>query len=390
MDVDPEFEKLVFMTVKDQSFFERTTASIKTVLNTLNSYNLKQVLSKSPDQTDFSDIYQKNKVFYCALHSMSNATLSSYVGKLLLSDLSSFADHIYSMDEDLHALNNHNSNNKLRHADDLFSKVGSAFNFADEFKDNSFDDNGFNSTPDNRTEKDLKHSDALFSKELYSDHTDPDAKAALELTRELVNLEEVDAFIEDKKAEKAQKALRHKARNPEFDKVMSILQAPKFDKVKQRRKVSIFIDEASEVVNEALLQLLNKARGADFSITIATQTFSDLAKRCGSKDAAMQLIGNCNTMYALRVKDEQTAEVITSSLPNTTFYTKNISTGTMSDTYKENYKDSASMSANTYIDRIFPASALMDLPNFEYVAKLSDGRFVKGVIPILTDNKVRA
>lgn len=177
--------------------------------------------------------------------------------------------------------------------------------------------------------------------------------------------------------------------DPEFDKIMSILQAPKFDKVMKRRKVSIFIDEASEVVNEALLQLLNKARGADFSITIATQTFSDLAKRCGSKDAAMQLIGNCNTMYSLRVKDEETASVITSSLPNTTFYTKNISTGTMSDTYKENYKDSASISANTYIDRIFPSSALMELPNFEYVAKLSDGRFVKGVIPILTDNKLR-
>ena len=202
-------------------------------------------------------------------------------------------------------------------------------------------------------------------------------------------MDEITSFIEEKKAEKKQKQLRYKALNPEFDKIMSILQAPKFDKVMKRRKVSIFIDEASEVVNEALLQLLNKARGADFSITIATQTFSDLAKRCGSKDAAMQLIGNCNTMYALRVKDEETASVITSSLPNTTFYTKNISTGTMSDTYKENYKDSASISANTYIDRIFPASALMELPNFEYVAKLSDGRFVKGVIPILTDNKVR-
>ena len=384
LDTDPEFEKLISMTVKEQSFFERTTASIKTVLNTLNSYNLKQILSKSPTQTDFSDIYQKNKVFYCALHSMSNASLSSYVGKLLLSDLSSFADHIYSMDEDLHALDNHSSNDKLRHADDLFSKVGSTFNSADDFKDNGFNDNS-----DSRSAHDLKHSDVLFSKELYSEHTDPDAKAALELTRELVNLEEVNSFIEDKKAEKAQKALRYKSRNPDFDKVMSILQAPKFDKVKQRRKVRIFIDEASEVVNEALLQLLNKARGADFSITIATQTFSDLAKRCGSKDAAMQLIGNCNTMYALRVKDEETASVITSSLPNTTFYTKNISTGTMSDTYKENYKDSASISANTYIDRIFPASALMELPNFEYVAKLSDGRFVKGVIPILTDNKVR-
>lgn len=385
LDIDPEFEKLISMTVKEQSFFERTTASIKTVLNTLNSYNLKQILSKSPTQTDFSDIYQKNKVFYCALHSMSNATLSSYVGKLLLSDLSSFADHIYSMDEDLHALNNHSANDRLRHADDVFSKVDSAFN-------TSLDGN-LNSNigcKQNYNINDNLHShEADFTDVVGDDNVDPDAKAALALSRELVNMDEINSFIEEKKAEKEQKQLRYKALNPEFDKVMSILQAPKFDKVKQRRKVSIFIDEASEVVNEALLQLLNKARGADFSITIATQTFSDLAKRCGSKDAAMQLIGNCNTMYSLRVKDEETASVITSSLPNTTFYTKNISTGTMSDTYKENYKDSASISANTYIDRIFPSSALMELPNFEYVAKLSDGRFVKGVIPILTDNKLR-
>lgn len=385
LDIDPEFEKLISMTVKEQSFFEKTTASIKTVLNTLNSYNLKQILSKSPTQTDFSDIYQKNKVFYCALHSMSNATLSSYVGKLLLSDLSSFADHIYSMDENLHALNNHSANDRLRHADDVFSKVDSAFNTCLDGKLNG----NIGCKQNYNINDNLRSHEADFTDEAGDDNVDPDAKAALALSRELVNMDEINSFIEEKKAEKEQKQLRYKALNPEFDKVMSILQAPKFDKVKQRRKVSIFIDEASEVVNEALLQLLNKARGADFSITIATQTFSDLAKRCGSKDAAMQLIGNCNTMYSLRVKDEETASVITSSLPNTTFYTKNISTGTMSDTYKENYKDSASISANTYIDRIFPSSALMELPNFEYVAKLSDGRFVKGVIPILTDNKLR-
>lgn len=385
LDIDPEFEKLISMTVKEQSFFEKTTASIKTVLNTLNSYNLKQILSKSPTQTDFSDIYQKNKVFYCALHSMSNATLSSYVGKLLLSDLSSFADHIYSMDENLHALNNHSANDRLRHADDVFSKVDSAFNTSLDGKLNG----NIGCKQNYNINDNLRSHEADFTDEAGDDNVDPDAKAALALTHELVNMDEITSFIEEKKAEKKQKQLRYKALNPEFDKIMSILQAPKFDKVMKRRKVSIFIDEASEVVNEALLQLLNKARGADFSITIATQTFSDLAKRCGSKDAAMQLIGNCNTMYSLRVKDEETASVITSSLPNTTFYTKNISTGTMSDTYKENYKDSVSISANTYIDRIFPSSALMELPNFEYVAKLSDGRFVKGVIPILTDNKLR-
>lgn len=385
LDTDPEFEKLISMTVKEQSFFEKTTASIKTVLNTLNSYNLKQILSKSPTQTDFSDIYQKNKVFYCALHSMSNATLSSYVGKLLLSDLSSFADHIYSMDENLHALNNHSANDRLRHADDVFSKVDSAFNTCLDGKLNG----NIGCKQNYNINDNLRSHEADFTDEAGDDNVDPDAKAALALTHELVNMDKITSFIEEKKAEKKQKQLRYKALNPEFDKIMSILQAPKFDKVMKRRKVSIFIDEASEVVNEALLQLLNKARGADFSITIATQTFSDLAKRCGSKDAAMQLIGNCNTMYSLKVKDEETASVITSSLPNTTFYTKNISTGTMSDTYKENYKDSASISANTYIDRIFPSSALMELPNFEYVAKLSDGRFVKGVIPILTDNKLR-
>lgn len=368
LDADPEFEKLVSMTIKDQSFFDRTTASIKTVLNTLNSYDLKQIFSKTPAQTDFSDIYKKNKVFYCALHSMSNATLSSYVGKLLLSDLSSFADHIYSMDEDLNAFDNHSSNDKFHHADVLSRAL------TEEVQHTSKTDQI----------SDLSMSD--FSSESFeNDANDPDAKAALELTNELVDFEQLNKFICQKKELKDKKALRYKSRNPDFCNVKSILQTHKSTKIKERRKVSIFIDEASEVVNEALVQLLNKARGADFSITIATQTFSDLAKRCGSKDAAMQLIGNCNTMYALRVKDEQTAGIITSTLPTTTFYTKNVSTGTMADTYKESYRESSSVGANTYIDRLFPSSALMELPNFEYVAKLSDGRFVKGVIPILTD-----
>ena len=365
LDADPEFEKLVSMTVKDQSFFDRTTASIKTVLNTLNSYDLKQVLSKNGRQTDFSDIYQKNRVFYCALHSMSNATLSSYVGKLLLSDLSSFADYIYSMDGNSNALDTDCSNDKFYSFDALLSKVDK--------------DDGLNDSAPHFT----KVNDGQNS---YAETPDPDAQAALLLTDSIVNLDEVNRLIDKRHKQKEQKQLRYKARNPGSDMVKTILHGRDPGRIHTRRKVSIFIDEASEVANEALLQLLNKARGADFSITIATQTFSDLVKRCGSKDAAMQLIGNCNTMYALRVKDEQTAQIITSALPNTTFYTKNVSTGAMADTYKESYRESSSIAATSYIDRIFPSSALMELPNFEYVAKLSDGRFVKGVIPVLSDS----
>lgn len=82
-----------------------------------------------------------------------------------------------------------------------------------------------------------------------------------------------------------------------------------------RVRTSIFIDEASELVNESLVQLLNKSRGVNFALTLATQTYADLAKRAGSNDAAKQIIGNCNNLIAMRVKDRETAEVVTSRLP---------------------------------------------------------------------------
>lgn len=152
----------------------------------------------------------------------------------------------------------------MRHADDVFSKVDSALNTSlDGYLNSNIGCKQNYNINDN-----LRSHEADFTDEAGDDNVDPDAKAALALTLELVNMDEINSFIEEKKAEKEQKQLRYKALNPEFDKVMSILQAPKFDKVMKRRKVSIFIDEASEVVNEALLQLLNKARGADFQLRL--------------------------------------------------------------------------------------------------------------------------
>ena len=55
-------------------------------------------------------------------------------------------------------------------------------------------------------------------------------------------------------------------------------------------RVSIFIDEAAELAQESLVQLLNKARASKFSITLATQCVADLARRAGSAEAASQII----------------------------------------------------------------------------------------------------
>ncbi len=150
-----------------------------------------------------------------------------------------------------------------------------------------------------------------------------------------------------------------------------------------KRKISVFIDEASEIANEPMLQLLNKSRGAEVNITLATQSYADLVKRTGSVSSARQIIANCNTKFSLRVKDDETARVFTNELQYTSIYQKANAIGQNSLSEAITGSDNNSYSKRQTQAELFPPSVLSSLPDFEYVAKLSDGRFVKGVFPIL-------
>ncbi|MBO6258781.1 MAG: conjugative transfer system coupling protein TraD [Succinivibrio sp.] len=153
---------------------------------------------------------------------------------------------------------------------------------------------------------------------------------------------------------------------------------------KSQSRVSIFVDEASELVSEEMLQLLNKSRGAGFAMTLATQTAADFAARSGSERMIAQIIGNCNNLISLRSKDLESARIIASTLPKTT-----VATLSSSVTLAENVKahlgisESVSRSVSMRECPLFPAEALMQLPDLEYVASLADGRFIKGKIPFL-------
>lgn len=70
--------------------------------------------------------------------------------------------------------------------------------------------------------------------------------------------------------------------------------------------VNLFIDEAAEVLNQPAIQLMNKGGGADFRVTIATQTFADFASRLGIENKARQVLANTNNKIALRVLDSET------------------------------------------------------------------------------------
>jgi conjugal transfer pilus assembly protein TraD len=75
------------------------------------------------------------------------------------------------------------------------------------------------------------------------------------------------------------------------------------------RRLSLFIDEFSDLAMPEFVEVLNKARSMGVSVTVATQTFSDLRASLGSEARAMQILGNAGTIVQFRTHDETDAEL---------------------------------------------------------------------------------
>ncbi len=84
--------------------------------------------------------------------------------------------------------------------------------------------------------------------------------------------------------------------------------------------ISIHADEFNELIGDEFVPLLNKAGGAGFQVTAYTQTWSDVEARIGNRAKAGQVAGNFNTMVMLRVKELETAEMLTAQLPMVEIY----------------------------------------------------------------------
>ena len=147
--------------------------------------------------------------------------------------------------------------------------------------------------------------------------------------------------------------------------------------------VNVFIDEASEVVNDPMIQLLNKGRGAGLRLTIATQTFADFAARTGSEAKARQVLANLNTLIALRVLDSETQEYVTNSLPKARLKTLTRTQGTSTQTSPLTHAGNVGEQLKEEVSELFQPALLGLLPNLHYIARLAGGRIVKGRLPIL-------
>lgn len=152
------------------------------------------------------------------------------------------------------------------------------------------------------------------------------------------------------------------------------------------KTINLFVDEAAECINDPMIMLLNKGRGALFRLFVATQTYADFVARLGSKEKALQVLGNINNTIALRVKDTDTQEFITKALPTTRikYVMRTQGQNTIADQPIMHGGNQGERLMEEEVE-LFPAALLGMLPNLEFVANISGGQFFKGRIPILRD-----
>ena len=154
-------------------------------------------------------------------------------------------------------------------------------------------------------------------------------------------------------------------------------------------RISLYVDEASNVINQPLIELLNKGAEGGVYTTIAIQTVPDLAHRLGSVHAARMVLGNCNNLIALRCKDRETQDFVTETFGKTYIHQVDTTLSTHTDTHigMPSFQGGASHKRTAVREEIIPSEYLGKLPNAQFFASLGGGHLMKGRVPVITDDK---
>ncbi|WP_236987249.1 type IV conjugative transfer system coupling protein TraD [Marinagarivorans cellulosilyticus] len=155
----------------------------------------------------------------------------------------------------------------------------------------------------------------------------------------------------------------------------------------KKRKICVHADEFNELVGKEFIPLANKGGGANFQLTVYTQTLSDIKARFGDDAKAGQVIGNLGSLVMLRVKEEATAELLTSQLRDVEVNQLTNVSGVTDDTNPDSETDFTSRNeqriTSQYVKTITTAD-LMDLPKGQAFARLG-GKLHKIRLPLFND-----
>lgn len=149
------------------------------------------------------------------------------------------------------------------------------------------------------------------------------------------------------------------------------------------RRVALYIDEAANVINQPLIEILNKGAEGGIYTTCAMQTLADLTRRLGSEAAARMALGNLNNLIALRTKDRPTQDFVVETFGRTAIHSLRHSVSRGADTHLGDFSASDATVLSESFEEMVPAEMLGRLPNLQYFASVSGGRLIKGRFPIL-------
>jgi len=150
-------------------------------------------------------------------------------------------------------------------------------------------------------------------------------------------------------------------------------------------RVSVLVDELSDIVNIPFVQLQNKGGGALFDLTFFTQSIADLTAKFGSTAYRDMILGNANNLISFRVSGKDSVDFVMDRIGMTDIKTVEFAQA-LSQRSEDNlahFGGSVSRKVKKTEMDAFPRDLLSKLPTFHYIAVLQGGRVIKGVVPIV-------
>lgn len=150
-------------------------------------------------------------------------------------------------------------------------------------------------------------------------------------------------------------------------------------------EINVFVDESAEVICPPFVQILNKGRGAGVKTFFAAQSLPDFIAKTGNEPMARMILANANNLIALRTMDDVTQDFIVRSMGKVPVQIKAYSrdTSAIVDRDPTNYTGSYGERVSDEEKDVFTPDLLKKLPDLQFVASVSGGRYIKGRLPLL-------
>ena len=160
----------------------------------------------------------------------------------------------------------------------------------------------------------------------------------------------------------------------------------------EQNPIVVHMDEFNELMGDEFIPMVNKGGAAGLQITAYSQTYADIQAKIGSEAKAKQVAGNFNNLIMFRVKDVETAKILSDQLPTVNVHEitliagYNDSSDPNSDIdFTSRHEDRITTSKSTMLE----AHDVMKLPKGQAFALLEGGRLYKLRLPLPTTSKRR-